>query len=164
MFELAGGPDPVEGKGRTAFLPAVGAMTDSNAQGFAPDRNVHLPAETLSGKHGHDGCLFFDFALPGKRSGPASVPWRRSRHARFDFVEELRTGQDNGRPLADLLNHHDLIVAGGKGLGEGCLRLHFHLGQLFVRAGGAWWKSAKRLVPAIFASSVPCCGSNGRSP
>ncbi|MBX5155859.1 hypothetical protein HJB89_01690 [Rhizobium sp. NZLR8] len=62
-------------------------MTDSNANGFAANRDVHLPAKALSGKVGHRDIRFIDLATPRKRSGPASVPLARKRPA-------ARWGQD----------------------------------------------------------------------
>ena len=53
VFKLGGGPYSVEGKGRTAFLPAVGAVADADAKGFTTNGNLHLPAKAFSRKHGH---------------------------------------------------------------------------------------------------------------
>ena len=53
VFKLVGGPDSIEGKGRTAFLPSVGAVADADAKGFTANGNLHLPAKAFSRKHFH---------------------------------------------------------------------------------------------------------------
>ena len=53
VLELVGGPDRIEGKGRTAFLPAVGAVADADAKGFTANGNPHLPAKAFSRKLRH---------------------------------------------------------------------------------------------------------------
>jgi hypothetical protein len=40
VFKLVGGPDSIEGKGRTAFLPAVGAVVDADAKGFTERKSA----------------------------------------------------------------------------------------------------------------------------
>jgi hypothetical protein len=53
VFKLVDGPDSIEGKGRTAFLPAVGAVADADAKGFTANGNLHLPAKAFSRMHRH---------------------------------------------------------------------------------------------------------------
>ena len=48
VFELVGGPHPVEGEGGPALLSAVGAVADAGAKGLSARGDLHLPAKAFA--------------------------------------------------------------------------------------------------------------------